>query len=86
MWAKFLAVLTLAAFSFQAEANCIAKNEGQFRKFVCADGTIQKIAIQDGQVVILTFSPETKKWSESSFPAPYGTTLDALSVSLNQGG
>lgn len=78
------AVLSLG--SLHAEASCRGVNEGDIRKFVCSDGTIQNISLVDGQIVIKTYNPETKSWSENRFPAADGITLDTVSISVRQGG
>jgi hypothetical protein len=86
MLLKFFSVAVLVVGSAYAEASCNAVNERDARKFVCADGTIQSIVLVDGQVVIRTYSPETKTWSESRFPAADGISIDTVSISVRQGG
>lgn len=65
-----------------AEANCTEvrlRNERQFR---CPDGTVQSVMLVQEQLIIRTFNPEDKKWSETRTPAPMGVSIDALNVSV----
>ncbi|MBM3383230.1 MAG: hypothetical protein FJY29_12465 [Betaproteobacteria bacterium] len=86
MWMKLFMVAVVSLGSAYAEASCRGLNEGNIRKFVCSDGTVQNISLVDGQIVIKTYNPETKTWSESRFPAADGITLDTVSISVRQGG
>lgn len=86
MWLKFFVMLSLAGVSLQAYGQCREANEGLTKKFVCADGTVQKVTIVDKQVVVFTYSPETKSWSETRFPAPDGATNWNTRISVREGG
>lgn len=87
MWIKFLTILSvLVSGSAYASAQCRALKEAGGHKFLCSDGSIQKVSLLGGQIVIKTYNPETKSWSESRFPASEGISLDTVNISVRQGG
>lgn len=89
MWSKLftaaVAVLVVIV-SAQAEANCRGISEGDIKKFVCSDGTIQNISMANGFIIVRTYNPESKTWSEARFPAADGVNLETVSISVQQGG
>ena len=84
MFGKVLALILCSFLSLQAEANCFSRIEGKFKRFVCSDGTVQKVSIENEQIVVKTYSPESRKWSEVRFPAPVGATVDTVNVSFQE--
>jgi len=75
-----------ACFAFDALAACQQTHSDAGKRFVCADGTIQLIALHDQQVVIRTYNPDTKSWSEQRFPAIDGLTLDQVNIAIQSSG
>jgi hypothetical protein len=67
-------------------ATCQQTRSETGRKFVCADGTIQLIELRAHKVFIRTYNPDTKSWSEQTFPAIDGLTLDQVSVAIQSSG
>lgn len=85
----FMRLLTFAVTvvaSFNAFAACKQTASTQEKKFLCSDGTIQLISLEDQHVVIKTFNPETQSWSEQRFPAIEGLSLDQVSVAIQSNG
>lgn len=82
-----VAVAAVAALtSHGAFASCQQTRTDTGKRFVCADGTIQLIALQSEHVVIRTYNPDTKSWSEQRFPAIDGLTLDQVSIAIQSSG
>lgn len=75
-----VAVVSLAAG--QAHAGCRSLPDVHGKKFVCDDGTVQHISLEQSEVVIKTFNPESRSWSEQRFPAIDGLSLEQVSVAV----
>ncbi len=90
MWSKLftaaVALFLVVFVSAQAEASCRGISEGDIKKFVCSDGTIQNISMANGFIIVRTYNPESKTWSEARFPAADGVNLETVSISVQQGG
>jgi hypothetical protein len=81
---KAATVGLLIAFSGLAEASgaCKQHNSDNQKQFSCADGTIKKISVDNEQLVIKTYHPESKSWTEDRFPVSSGLSLDSMNLSV----
>lgn len=82
----FLVVTVVSHAAGQAHASCRATPVVEGKKFVCADGTIQLISLEQSEVIIKTFNPESRSWSEQRFPAIDGLSLEQVSVAVQASG
>ena len=78
------AIFTSAGFAqnAQAQQNCKLFNFVSEKQFNCSDGTIKKISIANEQLIVRTFSPESKQWQENRYPVAAGTTLESINISV----
>lgn len=81
-----VAIVAFSFAAFDAYAACQQTQSLEGKKFVCADGTVQLIALRGEEVVIKTYSPESRSWSEQRFPAIDGVSLEQISIAVQSSG
>lgn len=81
-WWIGLNLLVLSLFAQTAEANCKVFNVGYSKQFKCPDGSVQSIELIKEQLIVRTFNPETKSWSEQRFAVAPEMTLDNVNISV----
>lgn len=81
-WWLALTLFVVSSFAQTAEANCKVFNVGYSKQFKCPDGSVQSIEIIKQQLIVRTFNPETKSWSEQRFNVAPEMTLDNVNISV----
>ncbi|MEN9809016.1 MAG: hypothetical protein RLZZ488_583 [Pseudomonadota bacterium] len=79
---KIALFMMFASGSAQAREACKEFNLRYERQYNCPDGSIKKIEVASQQLIVRTFHPETKQWTEERFRVSEGITLDSINVSV----